>query len=31
MPLLARRIEQNIRRYRNGDALIGTVDPVCGY
>jgi phosphoglycerate dehydrogenase-like enzyme len=31
IPLLAERIRTNVSRFVNGESLIGTVDPDCGY
>jgi len=31
VPLLSRRITENVRRYANGDELVGTVDAAAGY
>jgi len=31
VPLLAERIRTNVSRFVNGESLIGTVDPDCGY
>lgn len=30
-PLFAERVRQNVRRYHNGEPLLGLVDPVLGY
>lgn len=31
VPLLSRRVEENVRRWRMGEELLGPVDPVAGY
>jgi D-3-phosphoglycerate dehydrogenase len=31
VPLLSRRIAENVRRFANGDELVGPVDAAAGY